>query len=264
MDNGGWVRLSIFCITLLLVSLAELTWPRRVLTVPKWSRWFANLSIVIFDNLSARLFLPLLPLGAAELATTADWGVLNQLAIPVWLKTVLAVTFLDIVIYLQHRASHHWHWFWCLHRMHHTDLDLDVTTGVRFHPLEILISTLIKIGVVFLVGASPLSVLIFEVLLSSTALFNHGNFKLPHSFDKWLRLLLVTPDMHRVHHSVIPAETNSNFGFSVPWWDHLLNTYRDQPRDGHETMTIGLKEYRSPAKLGLWGLIMIPFRKPYG
>jgi len=262
VDTGGWIRIAIFIIVLLLVALAEQFWPRRPLLVPKQPRWITNLSVVLIDNISARLFLPLLPIGAAEISTAMGFGIFNQLATPSWLKILISVVLLDLIIYLQHRASHQWPWFWRIHRMHHTDLDIDVTSGVRFHPLEILISYIIKIAAIFVIGAPLLSVIIFEVLLSSAALFNHGNFRIPPLFDLWIRLILVTPDMHRVHHSIIPQETNSNYGFSVSWWDHIFCSYRDQPRDGHIRMIIGLKEYRNPSKLRLPDLMLLPFRKP--
>jgi sterol desaturase/sphingolipid hydroxylase (fatty acid hydroxylase superfamily) len=264
MDGEGWIRLVSFCGVLLLVALAEQTRPRRPLTVARRPRWFANLTIVIIDNLFARLLLPLLPVGMSGIAAVKGWGILNQVGVPFWFAIPAAVMSLDLAIYLQHRAFHRWGIFWRFHRMHHTDLDLDVTSGVRFHPLEILVSLLIKMGVIVIIGAPPLSVIIFEVLLNATSLFSHGNLRLPTAGDRWLRLLLVTPDMHRVHHSVIPGETNSNYGFNVPWWDRIFGTYRAQPRDGHDGMTIGLKEYRNPLKLGLWGLLLVPFRKPYG
>jgi sterol desaturase/sphingolipid hydroxylase (fatty acid hydroxylase superfamily) len=264
MIESGFSRLLIFVSVLTAVGLAELFFPRRPLTVSKASRWLTNLTIVIIDNAVARLVLPILPFGAAELSSAYGWGVLNQISVPGWFKLLTAVTLLDLAIYLQHRASHHWGWFWRMHRMHHTDLDLDVTSGVRFHPIEIILSTLLKIGVIVMIGASPAAVVLFEVILSSTALFNHGNFKLPLVFDRWLRLFLVTPDVHRVHHSVYPFETNSNYGFSITWWDRLFGTYREQPKDGHLGMAIGLKEYRNFQKLNLQGLLMIPFKKPYG
>jgi sterol desaturase/sphingolipid hydroxylase (fatty acid hydroxylase superfamily) len=264
MAHESAIRLFSFLGVLLVAALAEIIFPRRHPTVPKVPRWPVNLVMVVLDLLTARLLLPLMPVGMAEIARFKGWGLLNLVSLPVWIELVLALLALDLVIYLQHRAFHRIPLFWRLHRMHHTDLDLDVTSGVRFHPLEIVLSYIIKIGFVAIIGAAPLAVVTFEVLLNATSLFTHANIHIPVRFDRLLRLILVTPDMHRVHHSVIPAETNSNFGFNVSWWDRLLGTYRDQPMDGHDGMIIGLKEYRDPDKLGLWGLLMVPFRKPYG
>jgi sterol desaturase/sphingolipid hydroxylase (fatty acid hydroxylase superfamily) len=175
------------------------------------------------------------------------------------MEVIIGVVALDLVIYLQHVLFHFLPLLWRLHRMHHTDLDLDVTTGTRFHPLEIVLSTGIKLVAVALIGASALAVLIFEVLLNTASQFNHGNIALPGKVDRWLRLIVVTPDMHRVHHSVIPRETNSNFGFAIPWWDRFCGTYRPVPEAGHAGMTIGLKEYRDPQQLNLWRLLLNPF-----
>jgi len=264
VDGESAIRLISFLGTFLLLALAELVWPRRPLTVPKGRRWLANIVMVAVDTGVTRLAVPLMPVGMAGIASVKGWGVLNLLPFPAWGEIAIAVLFLDLVIYVQHRAFHRIPLCWRFHRMHHTDLDLDVSSGNRFHPVEIAASTAIKLAAVAVIGATPLAVLIFEVLLNATSLFNHSNIRLPAPLDGWLRLVLVTPDMHRVHHSVIPRETDSNFSFNVPWWDRLLGTYRAQPREGHDGMTIGLKEYRDPDKLGLWGLLMVPFRKPYG
>lgn len=260
MTNEVSIRLVSFLGVFLLVGLAEHHWPRRVLTVSKAQRWFCNGAIVVVDSVVARLALPLMPTGVAEMARLNGWGLLNMLALPLWLKIVLVILALDLIIYLQHRAFHRIPLFWRFHRMHHTDLDLDVSSGNRFHPLEILFSLLIKMGVIAVLGAPAIAVVIFEVLLNATSLFNHGNLRIPADIDRWLRLIMVTPDMHRVHHSVVPRETDSNFSFNLPWWDRLLGTYRDQPRDGHIGMTIGLKEFREAGRLGLGYLLMLPFR----
>ena len=254
------IRLVSFLGVFLLVGLAELRWPRRVLTVPKAQRWFCNAVIVVVDSVVARLALPLMPAGVAEMAGLNGFGILNILALPLWLEIILVILALDLVIYLQHRAFHRIPLFWRFHRMHHTDLDIDVSSGNRFHPLEILFSLLIKMGVVAALGAPVIAVVIFEVLLNATSLFNHANLRIPVQIDCWLRLILVTPDMHRVHHSIIPHETDSNFSFNMPWWDRLLGTYRDQPRDGHIDMTIGLREFRDAGRLGVGYLLMLPFR----
>lgn len=178
-----------------------------------------------------------------------------------WFKILLTLLLLDLVIYLQHLRFHFLPTLWRLHRMHHVDLDIDVTTGNRFHPLEIIISSGIKLAALALIGPPVIAVVIFEVVLNTAAQFNHGNIRIPESLDRWLRLLVVTPDMHRIHHSVIPRETNSNFGFNVPWWDRLFGTYRPQAEQGHLGMIIGLKEYRDPAKLTLGRLLLLPFTR---
>jgi sterol desaturase/sphingolipid hydroxylase (fatty acid hydroxylase superfamily) len=260
MSGEATIRLVFFLGVFLLVGLAEHFWPRRALTVPKGQRWFCNGVIVVAGYAAARLVLPVMPVGVAEMAGLNGWGILNVLALPLWLKTILVILALDLVIYLQHRAFHRIPFFWRFHRMHHTDLDIDVSTGNRFHPLEILFSLVIKMGAVAILGAPVVAVVIFEVVLNATSLFNHGNLRIPADIDRWLRLMLVTPDMHRVHHSVIPRETDSNFSFNLPWWDRLLGTYRDQPREGHIGMTIGLKEFRDAGRLGIGYLLMLPFR----
>jgi sterol desaturase/sphingolipid hydroxylase (fatty acid hydroxylase superfamily) len=238
----------------------ELLAPRRPLHESKAVRWVSNLGLVVVDTLLLRLLFPVLAVGMATLAAQEGWGLLNRTALPAWLAFVLAVVMLDGVIYLQHVMFHAVPALWRLHRMHHTDLDFDTTTGLRFHPIEILLSMGIKLAAVTVLGPPPGAVLVFEVLLNGTALFNHGNIRLPLALDRWLRLLVVTPDMHRVHHSIYPGETNSNFGFNLPWWDRLLGTYRAQPRDGHDGMTIGIEQFRDPRELWLHRLLVQPFR----
>lgn len=215
--------------------------------------------MVVIANLLVRLSVPLLPVGLAIMAQEHGWGILNLVALPAWLAVTSAVVALDLVIYLQHVLFHFLPTLWRLHRMHHSDLDLDASSGNRFHPLEIVISIVIKLGAILVIGASPLAVLLFELLLNATSTFNHGNIHIPLRIDRWLRTVLVTPDMHRVHHSIIPRETNSNFGFCLPWWDHLGGTYRAQPSAGHQEMTIGLKEFRDPSRLTLPCLLIQPF-----
>jgi sterol desaturase/sphingolipid hydroxylase (fatty acid hydroxylase superfamily) len=259
MENTGLLRILSFLGVLASIALWEIIAPRRALTTHKAQRWFANLSMIAIATLLARLIFPLLPVGMALLAEEHGWGILNLVALPSWLALTLAIIALDLVIYLQHVLFHYLPVLWRLHRMHHTDLDLDASSGNRFHPLEILISIGIKLAAILVIGASPLAVLLFEILLNATATFNHGNIRIPLGIDRWLRTLLVTPDMHRVHHSILPRETNSNFGFSLPWWDYLCGTYRAQPSAGHLEMTIGLKEYRDPARLTLPRLLVQPF-----
>jgi sterol desaturase/sphingolipid hydroxylase (fatty acid hydroxylase superfamily) len=238
------IRLACFAGVLLLMALWEVLAPRRRLTASRPLRWASNLGLVALDTLLVRFLIPLGAVGVALLAAERGWGVLNNLALPAWLAVTLSVVALDLAIYLQHVMFHAVPLLWRLHRVHHADLDFDATTGVRFHPVEILLSLGIKMGAVVLLGTPALGVLLFEVLLNATSVFNHGNVRLPGWLDRPLRLVVVTPEMHRVHHSTNPRETNSNFGFNLPWWDYLLGTYRAQPAEGHEDMTIGLEEFR--------------------
>lgn len=259
------VRLGFFVGVLLLLALGEMAAPRRRLTVNKPTRWLNNLGLVCINTLAVRL---LLPMGGVALALTAEaqgWGLLNSIVLPHGLAVVLAIVWLDFAIYLQHVLFHAVPALWRLHMVHHADLDFDVTTGLRFHTLEILVSMGIKLALILLLGAPPLAVLIFEVLLNATAMFNHGNIRLPWWIDRVLRLVLVTPDMHRVHHSAIPRETNSNFGFNLPWWDYLLGTYLAQPENGHDGMMIGLAELREEQQVNrLPGMLALPFLHPIG
>lgn len=253
------VRLGFFLGVFGLMAVCEILAPRRALTTSKARRWFVNLVIVALNPLSVRLLFPILPVGMAMLAQERHWGILNILDLPSWLAIAIGFLALDLFIYLQHVLFHAVPTLWRLHMMHHADLDIDVTTGLRFHPIEIVLSLGIKLLAVVLLGASPHTVLAFEVALNATAMFSHSNVKLPPRFDGVLRWFVVTPDMHRVHHSVIIRETNSNFGFNLSWWDRLLGTYRGQPAKGHEGMTIGLAQFRDPKRLTLRGLLALPF-----
>jgi sterol desaturase/sphingolipid hydroxylase (fatty acid hydroxylase superfamily) len=263
MPGEHIIRLAFFFGVLAMVAAWEIVAPRRPLTDRKGRRWFTNLSLVVIDTAASRFLLPVLPFGMALMAGEHGWGILNTPDVPLWFRVIIAVVMLDFVIYLQHVLFHFVPVLWRFHRMHHTDLDVDVTTGNRFHPVEIIISMLVKIATVALLGAPAEAVVIFEVVLNATAQFNHGNIRLPVTLDRWLRLLVVTPDMHRVHHSVIPRETNSNFGFNLPWWDRLCGTYCPQPDGGHAGMVIGLTEYRDPSLLTLPRLLLLPFVRPY-
>jgi sterol desaturase/sphingolipid hydroxylase (fatty acid hydroxylase superfamily) len=227
-------------------------------------RWPSNLAIVALNTVLLRILLPATAVSLASLSAQRHWGLLNNLPLPWWSTVVGSVVLLDLAIYLQHVMFHAVPALWRLHRMHHTDLDFDVTTGARFHPIEIILSMLIKFGVLAALGASALGVLIFEVLLNATSMFNHGNVHLPSRFDRYLRWLVVTPDMHRVHHSIVVGETNSNFGFNLPWWDRLLGTYRDQPAAGQVGMTIGIEQFREARELRLDRMLLQPFRGPAG
>jgi sterol desaturase/sphingolipid hydroxylase (fatty acid hydroxylase superfamily) len=238
------VRLGTFAGVLALMAAWELLAPRRTLTVSRPGRWFSNLGLVVLNTVAVRLLVPLGAIGVAVVSERHGWRLLRLLAAPEWLKVALLVVALDFVIYLQHVLFHAVPLLWRLHMVHHADLDFDVTTGVRFHTLEILLSLGIKAGAVVLLGAPPLGVLLFEVLLNATSMFSHGNVRLPAWLDRLLRFVVVTPEMHRVHHSAHACETNSNFGFNLPWWDYLLGTYRAEPRDGHEGMAIGLEQFR--------------------
>jgi sterol desaturase/sphingolipid hydroxylase (fatty acid hydroxylase superfamily) len=256
------IRLSVFAGVLLLVALAEIVAPRRALVDSKKMRWITNFALLVSGAGIVRVVLPIMPVALANLAQARGWGLFNLLNSPPWLSNSLSFFLLDFVIYLQHASFHHIPILWRFHRMHHTDLDLDVSSGNRFHPIEILLSMCIKLGAIALLGVPAGAVLVFEVVLNACAMFNHGNIKVPDALDRWLRLFLVTPDMHRVHHSVIPRETNSNFGFNLPVWDRFFGTYRPQPEKGHQAMTIGLKEYRNPRTLTLTHLLFQPFTSP--
>ena len=257
--NELLIRLGFFFGILVVMFLWELIAPRRPLTTSKIIRWFSNLGLVLIDSIVVRLFFPTALAGIALLVQQRGWGLFNQFELPYLLKIIFSVLVLDLVIYLQHIMFHSVPLFWRLHMVHHTDMDIDVTTGVRFHPIEIILSMGIKMIVVVLIGAPAVAVLIFEIILNGTSMFNHGNVHYSQNIDSILRLLVVTPEMHRVHHSTIRWETNSNLGFNFPWWDRLFGTYRGQPAKGHLEMTIGLDQYKEPNKLTLPWLLVLPF-----
>jgi sterol desaturase/sphingolipid hydroxylase (fatty acid hydroxylase superfamily) len=254
------IRLSFFFGVFAIMASWETLAPRRALTVSKAVRWASNLGIVALNTLLLRLLFPAAAVGMATIAASNGWGLLHYYELPFWLAVAMGVVALDLVIYLQHVMVHAVPALWRLHRVHHADLDYDVTTGARFHPIEILLSMLIKLATVAVLSPPVLAVLIFEVLLNATAMFNHGNVRLPAALDRLLRWLVVTPDMHRVHHSVEDDEANSNFGFNLPWWDRLFGTYRAQPRGGHQAMTLGIHHYRDPKQVSrLAGMLALPF-----
>ncbi|HYL02669.1 MAG TPA: sterol desaturase family protein [Steroidobacteraceae bacterium] len=261
-SHQALIRLSAFAAVLSLMMLWELLEPRRRQRIGRARRWPGNLGVVVLDAVLLRLVFPLGAAAAALLAEARGWGLFHAFAAPGWLTVGASVILLDLGIYLQHVLFHAVPPLWRLHRMHHADLEFDVTTGVRFHPLEVLLSMGIKLGIVAALGAPAVSVLIFEVLLNATSLFNHGNVRLPQRLDRGLRWFVVTPDMHRVHHSVVRRETDSNFGFNLPWWDRLAGTYRAQPQAGHDAMTIGLEAFRDPTELRLDRMLLQPFRNP--
>ena len=253
------IRFIYFVSIMSVIAIWELTVPRRRLTVSKRERWLNNLGIVVIDSLLVKMFFPVAAVGIAIAAQDHGWGLFNVLRLPEWFSIVVSVLLLDLVIYLQHVMVHAVPLLWRVHMVHHADLDYDVTTGLRFHPIEIVLSMVIKMVVVAAFGIPVFSVLIFEIILNGTAMFNHGNIYLPEKFDRHLRHLVVTPDMHRVHHSVIIRETNSNFGFNFPWWDRVFGTYRARPVAGHEGMTIGLSQFRHAEQVTLIRLLLLPF-----
>ncbi len=255
------IRLGFFFGVFAAMALWELLAPRRAPSVSKAWRWTNNLGIVFLNTALVRVVFPTTAVALALSAEAGGWGVLNHLALPTWLKIAAAVAALDFAIWLQHVTFHAVPALWRLHRVHHADLDYDVTTGARFHPIEILLSMLIKFAAILLLGPPAVAVLIFEVALNATSMFNHGNVRLPLSLDRLLRLALVTPDMHRVHHSIEDHETNSNFGFNLSLWDRLFGTYQAQPDAGHERMTIGIREHRDEREVDrLPGMLALPFR----
>jgi len=249
------IRLSFFLGIFTVVMLWEFFACKRKLNTNKSKRWFNNIALVALDTLIVRLLLPAGAVGIALWADESNFGLLHLVSLPVPVAIILSVIILDLVIYWQHRMFHQVPLLWRLHQVHHADCDIDVTTALRFHPIEILISMLIKFAAVLLIGAPALAVVFFEVVLNGMAMFNHGNIRLPKAWDALLRIVLVTPDMHRVHHSVLPHETNSNYGFNISLWDKLFSSYHAQPDAGHDGMTIGLNQYQhQPTDALLWML----------
>lgn len=260
LGHEAAVRLAAFVGVLLALLAAQEVWPRRAKPARRGPRWAVNLGLVVIDGVFVRL---VVPLGAAAVALWAAGegvGLFAQLPWPFWVEATLSFLAFDCLIYWQHRLFHKLPLFWRLHRMHHSDLEFDTTTGVRFHPVEIAVSMLIKIGAVVALGAPAIAVIAFEVVLNATSLFNHANLRLPLGVDRALRRVLVTPDMHRVHHSTHRREHDSNFGFNLAWWDHLFGSYTDQPSEGHTTMRIGLTDFRDAADQRLWPLLKQPLR----
>ena len=254
------IRLTLFFAVFGIMALWELLAPRRTLTVSKGMRWTHNLSLVLLNTIILRLLFPAAAVGVAIFASSNGWGLFNYFGISYPLAIVLSVIAMDLVIYFQHVLLHALPTLWRLHRVHHADLDYDVTTGSRFHPLEIVLSMLVKFSAILLLGVPAAAVVVFEVVLNVMAMFNHGNVGLPPMTDRLLRFLIVTPDMHRVHHSVEDNEANSNFGFNLSLWDRLFGTYIDQPRAGHVGMTIGIRQYREPKQVSrLPGMLALPF-----
>lgn len=255
------VRLTFLFSILAIMAIWELIAPQRRREIPRLLRWSNNFALTVIDTVLVRLTFPLMAVGMAAYATEQGWGVFNLLKIPSWIAFVFSFLLLDLAIYLQHVMFHAVPMLWRLHRVHHSDLEFDVTTGLRFHPIEILISMAFKLVLIVVLGTPAIVVLIFEVVLNGSAMFNHSNVRLPFALDRLLRLFVVTPDMHRVHHSVRASETNSNFGFNLPWWDRVFGTYRAQPKDGHERMKIGIEQFRTTRDLWIDQMLVQPVRE---
>jgi len=265
LDHEPTIRLGFFVGVFTLVALWEYLSPRRTLTLSRALRWTSNLGLVVLNTALLRLLFPVAAVGVAAFCAANGWGLLNHFAVPFWLAVPLAVVAMDFVIWLQHVMVHAVPLLWRLHQVHHADLDYDLTTGARFHPLEIALSMLIKFATITVLGPSVLAVVIFEVMLNATAMFNHGNIRLPTALDHALRWVLVTPDMHRVHHSVEDDECNSNFGFSLTWWDRLFGTYRAQARAPQQSMVIGIYGHNDPREVArLDGMLLMPFKGEVG
>ena len=261
LANEPLIRLAAFAGVFVVMAAWEILAPRRGQKLGRGGRWPGNFGVVVLDTVLVRLVFPTTAVGLALLAEARGWGLFHALDLPAWLNVLLAVAALDLVIYLQHVLFHAVPLLWRLHRMHHADLEIDLTTGARFHPIEILLSMGLKLGVVAALGAPGVAVLAFELLLNATSTFNHSNVRMPGWLDRCLRWIVVTPDMHRVHHSIVVRETNSNFGFNLPWWDRLFGTYRAQPAAGHEAMIIGIEQFREPAEQRLDRMLTQPFRE---
>ena len=260
LDSEAIFRLGCFGVIFAAMFAWELLAPKRPLSIAKGQRWLHNLSLLLLNSLVLRLLFPAAAVGIAFSAAEANWGLFNHVALPYWLEVIAAVLLLDLAIYLQHLMMHRVPLLWRLHQVHHADLDIDMTTGSRFHTLEIVLSMLIKWLVIFLLGPALLAVLIFEILLNGMAIFNHANVRLPAALDSFLRKLLITPDVHRVHHSILLHETNSNYGFNLSVWDRLFRTYVAQPQEGHAQMTIGIPEFRDAGQVDrLPGMLALPF-----
>ncbi len=254
------VRLASFAGLLILFSGLEAVFPKKKRVQARLGRWFTNISLSLLSNILLRILFQVTAIGTALFAASKGWGLLNLVLLPFWIELLIALILLDLAIYWQHVLTHKIPVLWRLHKVHHADRDIDASSGVRFHPVEIVLSLLYKMMVILLLGPSAIAVLLFEIILNGSALFNHANIKLPKSVDRVLRLLIVTPDMHRVHHSVLNEETNSNFGFNLSVWDRIFGSYRDQPKLGHDDMTIGLAEYQSVKPSTIVWSLSLPFR----
>jgi sterol desaturase/sphingolipid hydroxylase (fatty acid hydroxylase superfamily) len=263
MEQEGIIRLSIFFGLFIVFAAIEYFFPRRVVAKSKARRWLTNWSVSVFNVLTLRVFslaLPLLAIGAAFDAQNLGIGLFNQIGFSVWIEIIMVILILDFCIWLQHLLTHKIEFLWRIHRVHHSDTEMDISTAIRFHPIEIALSMALKIGLVYALGADPLLVLTFEILLNGSSMFNHANIKIPNQIDKFLRLLIVTPDMHRIHHSSDRIEHDTNFGFALSIWDHIFQTYKSYPENSHKDMEVGLNwQDEKPEKLG-WSL-GLPFKK---
>ena len=264
LTHAAGIRLGVFFGIFAFMAAWEVAAPRRALRESKRVRWASNLAITALNSVLLHILFPAAAVGAAVFVAERGAGLFNFFAVPFPLAVALSLLALDLAIYLQHLTFHAVPMLWRVHRMHHADLDFDVTTGSRFHPIEMILSMLIKLAVIVLLGPPVLAVLVFEVVLNATAMFNHSNVRIPQPWDRALRWLVVTPDMHRVHHSIDESECNSNFGFNLPWWDRLFGTYRAQPAAGHEHMIIGIKQFRLQRDLWLDQMLLEPFRDQTG
>ncbi|MBL4870094.1 MAG: sterol desaturase family protein [Robiginitomaculum sp.] len=260
-QNEGMIRLFVFGGVLALMLLLETLFPRKERTQNRAKHIANNLGIVVFYTLVMRVVFPIAAMGTAVFAASKGWGILNLLDFPIWAHIVISAILLDMAVYWQHVASHKFPMIWSFHKMHHADRDIDATTGIRFHPVEIILSMLYKMVIVLILGPHVIGVFLFEVLLNGSAMFNHANIRLPLWLDKTVRILFVTPDMHRVHHSVIVCETNSNYGFNLSIWDKIFGSYIDQPKEGHDGMTIGLPEYQTDEPSNILWCLKLPFTK---
>ncbi|MDE3004133.1 MAG: sterol desaturase family protein [Gemmatimonadota bacterium] len=264
LANEPLVRLGFFLGILVLMAVWEVAAPRRCREIPRLLRWTNNVALVVLDAALVRVAFPIVAVGLALLAAEQGWGLLNVMGASFLPALVVSFLVLDLAIYLQHVMFHAVPALWRVHRVHHADLEFDVTTGLRFHPVEILLSMGIKLGVVIALGPPAIAVLVFEVLLNGTSMFNHSNIRIPLRVDRILRWIVVTPDMHRVHHSIHEHEANSNFGFNLPWWDRLLGTYMPQPRDTHEGMIVGVDQFRTRRDLWIDRMLVQPLRGETG
>ncbi len=258
-ENELIIRLIFFFGIFAAMALWEVKAPKRPLSLSRELRWSNNLGLLVINSFLLRLFFPAAAVGFALQAEMKGWGLFNQVELPVWIAVLCSVILLDLAIYWQHRLFHRVPILWQYHRVHHADLDYDVTTATRFHPIEILLSMVIKMVVIMLIGAPALAVMVFEIILNGCAMFNHGNVRLPSAVDKVVRTFLVTPDMHRVHHSVVKSEHDSNYGFNLSIWDRLFGSYVAQPAAGHLGMKIGLNQFRDPENQMLIKLLRMPF-----
>lgn len=261
LEYENVIRLAVFFGLLALLMLAEALWPRKKRRLTRLKRWSNNLALTFANTLLLRLVVPMTAVAASFWASDNNIGLFNLLSLPLWLSVLLAVVFLDMLIYWQHVLFHRVPALWRLHRVHHTDTDIDVTTGSRFHPVEIILSMIIKILAVMVLGVPAVAVVLFEVILNGMAMFNHANLRLPKTLDKGLRLVLVTPDFHRVHHSVHRQECNANYGFNLSVWDRLFSSYVAQPKGGHDDMLIGQKTFRDQRSVALHWLLIQPWFK---